>query len=268
MRSHSFTCHLADMIFPVPPLPQSIKARTQFGYFGGMQGWVDLVGWLHTLVVYLPENGHPFQYYLARCWVTLLMWRTMLPLCQLPTILRALHWVLLFTVISHGGAVIVIYWWYVTLVVVLWHPALSSSALASVTTLRWEPVNVRLVFGVTPSRNAQKEFLIGQSSSSHATYCWMLTISEWLLVLMINLWPWIWWQVTDTELDETMMVLVIVCSAWFRVCEFLWDCLTAARNHVNRMCLAADVPLIESGTAGYLGQVTVVKKVTLHYYCF
>ncbi|KAK3086737.1 hypothetical protein FSP39_022679 [Pinctada imbricata] len=34
----------------------------------------------------------------------------------------------------------------------------------------------------------------------------------------------------------------------------------AARNHVNRMCLAADVPLIESGTAGYLGQVVVIKK--------
>ena len=37
---------------------------------------------------------------------------------------------------------------------------------------------------------------------------------------------------------------------------------TAARNHVNRMCLAADVPLIESGSAGYLGQVTVIKKVS------
>lgn len=34
----------------------------------------------------------------------------------------------------------------------------------------------------------------------------------------------------------------------------------AARNHVNRMCLAADVPLVESGSAGYLGQVTVIKK--------
>eukprot|EP01135_Chromosphaera_perkinsii_P009517 Nk52_evm7s1779 gene=Nk52_evmTU7s1779 len=33
-----------------------------------------------------------------------------------------------------------------------------------------------------------------------------------------------------------------------------------ARNHVNRMCLAANVPLIESGTAGYLGQVTVIIK--------
>jgi hypothetical protein len=27
------------------------------------------------------------------------------------------------------------------------------------------------------------------------------------------------------------------------------------------MCLAANIPLIESGSAGYLGQVTVIKKV-------
>lgn len=33
-----------------------------------------------------------------------------------------------------------------------------------------------------------------------------------------------------------------------------------ARNHVNRMCLTADVPLIESGTAGYHGQVELIKK--------
>ena len=41
----------------------------------------------------------------------------------------------------------------------------------------------------------------------------------------------------------------------------------AARNHVNRMCLAADIPLIESGTAGYLGQVTVIKKVCFLCFC-
>ncbi|KAK3851796.1 hypothetical protein Pcinc_041577 [Petrolisthes cinctipes] len=42
----------------------------------------------------------------------------------------------------------------------------------------------------------------------------------------------------------------------------------SARNHVNRMCLAADIPLVESGTAGYLGQVTVIKKgVTECYEC-
>lgn len=34
----------------------------------------------------------------------------------------------------------------------------------------------------------------------------------------------------------------------------------AARKHVNRMCLAAKVPLVESGSAGYLGQVTVIIK--------
>ena len=37
----------------------------------------------------------------------------------------------------------------------------------------------------------------------------------------------------------------------------------AARSHVNRMCLAADVPLVESGTAGYLGQVNAVHLVFL-----
>ena len=30
-----------------------------------------------------------------------------------------------------------------------------------------------------------------------------------------------------------------------------------ARKHVNRLCLAAEIPLVESGTTGYLGQVTV-----------
>ena len=33
-----------------------------------------------------------------------------------------------------------------------------------------------------------------------------------------------------------------------------------ARRRVNRLCLAADVPLIEAGTTGYLGQVTVIHK--------
>ncbi|KAA3482327.1 SUMO-activating enzyme subunit 2-like [Gossypium australe] len=33
-----------------------------------------------------------------------------------------------------------------------------------------------------------------------------------------------------------------------------------ARRHVNRLCLAADIPLVESGTTGFLGQVTVHLK--------
>lgn len=41
-----------------------------------------------------------------------------------------------------------------------------------------------------------------------------------------------------------------------------------ARRHVNRMCLAAGVPLVESGTTGYLGQVTVhIKGQTECYEC-
>jgi len=34
----------------------------------------------------------------------------------------------------------------------------------------------------------------------------------------------------------------------------------AARRHVNRMCLAANVPLIESGTTGFNGQVQAISK--------
>jgi len=29
---------------------------------GGMQGWVDLIGLLHTEMVYPPEDGHPSKY--------------------------------------------------------------------------------------------------------------------------------------------------------------------------------------------------------------
>jgi aspartate kinase len=33
-----------------------------------------------------------------------------------------------------------------------------------------------------------------------------------------------------------------------------------ARRHVNRLCLAAKVPLIDSGTTGYTGQVNPIFK--------
>lgn len=59
-------------------------------------------------------------------------------------------------------------------------------------------------------------------------------------------------------------------AEFFRKFQLVMNALDnrAARNHVNRMCLAADIPLIESGTAGYLGQVTVIKKgVTECYEC-
>ena len=41
-----------------------------------------------------------------------------------------------------------------------------------------------------------------------------------------------------------------------------------ARRHVNRMCLAANVPLVESGTAGFLGQTSVhVPRITECFDC-
>jgi ubiquitin-like 1-activating enzyme E1 B len=38
-----------------------------------------------------------------------------------------------------------------------------------------------------------------------------------------------------------------------------------ARRHVNRMCLTADVPLIESGTTGFQGQVQPIVRVATTY---
>ncbi|KAH6645921.1 ThiF family protein [Truncatella angustata] len=57
---------------------------------------------------------------------------------------------------------------------------------------------------------------------------------------------------------------------WFRGFKLVFNALDNldARRHVNRMCLAADVPLIESGTTGFNGQVQVIKKgVTACYDC-
>jgi ubiquitin-like 1-activating enzyme E1 B len=38
-----------------------------------------------------------------------------------------------------------------------------------------------------------------------------------------------------------------------------------ARRHVNKMCMAGSIPLVESGTAGYLGQVQPLLKVCTMY---
>ncbi|KAI2632520.1 SUMO-activating enzyme subunit uba-2 [Hypomontagnella submonticulosa] len=57
---------------------------------------------------------------------------------------------------------------------------------------------------------------------------------------------------------------------WFKSFKLVFNALDnlEARRHVNRMCLAADVPLIESGTTGFNGQVQVIKKgVTACYDC-
>ncbi|KAI9703839.1 MAG: E1 ubiquitin-activating protein uba2 [Candelina mexicana] len=49
---------------------------------------------------------------------------------------------------------------------------------------------------------------------------------------------------------------------WFKGFTIVFNALDNldARRHVNKMCLAADIPLIESGTTGFNGQVQVIKK--------
>ncbi|KAJ3113534.1 E1 ubiquitin-activating protein uba2 [Physocladia obscura] len=53
--------------------------------------------------------------------------------------------------------------------------------------------------------------------------------------------------------------------SWFRSFDLVMNALDniPARKHVNLMCRAANRPLIESGTAGYLGQVAVHLKNTI-----
>ena len=52
--------------------------------------------------------------------------------------------------------------------------------------------------------------------------------------------------------------------AWFQSFAIVFNALDNldARRHVNKMCLAADVPLIESGTTGFNGQVQPIIKVS------
>ncbi|KAG8748810.1 E1 ubiquitin-activating protein uba2 [Ceratobasidium sp. 423] len=53
---------------------------------------------------------------------------------------------------------------------------------------------------------------------------------------------------------------------WFKQFDIVMNALDNldARRHVNKMCITAGIPLIESGTAGYLGQVQPLMHHTLH----
>ena len=81
------------------------------------------------------------------------------------------------------------------------------------------------------------------------------------------------------EYQGTSVWYWVVPKFWYRtqrvgqfgcvqLCRNVWHtqsiaCPTSdARRHVNRMCMAARVPLVESGTAGYLGQVQPILKVS------
>ena len=58
--SHSVSCHLTQVnMLYLDPSPQ---AGTRFTYPGGIEGWVDRDGWLHTETVYLLTDSHPSKY--------------------------------------------------------------------------------------------------------------------------------------------------------------------------------------------------------------
>ncbi|KAJ7768457.1 hypothetical protein B0H16DRAFT_317374 [Mycena metata] len=57
---------------------------------------------------------------------------------------------------------------------------------------------------------------------------------------------------------------------WFQQFDIVLNALDNldARRHVNKMCMAAKIPLVESGTAGYLGQVQpLIKDMTECFDC-
>jgi len=59
---HGITqCYLRPGRGDIPVLTPA-EAGTRLSDPGGMQGCVDLVGLLHTEMVYLPEGGYPSRY--------------------------------------------------------------------------------------------------------------------------------------------------------------------------------------------------------------
>ena len=59
---HGITqCYLPPGRGDIPALTPA-EAGTRLSDPGGMQGCVDLVGLLHTEMVYPPEDGHPSRY--------------------------------------------------------------------------------------------------------------------------------------------------------------------------------------------------------------
>ena len=80
MESHSVTCHLTQV--NAPRLTPARKAGTRFAFLRGMEGWVDLGGWLHTdYRDGLPTRTHPSSN-LAWHTATVLIETIALPLSQ------------------------------------------------------------------------------------------------------------------------------------------------------------------------------------------
>lgn len=68
----------------------------------------------------------------------------------------------------------------------------------------------------------------------------------------------------DVSIDARMCSIFLpeFSVPWIKQFSIILNALdnVSARNHVNRLALAADIPLVESGTAGYSGESSVIKK--------
>lgn len=62
----------------------------------------------------------------------------------------------------------------------------------------------------------------------------------------------------NSQLTSPSRGTCLLCSPFRHLGVFLKD----ARRWVNKMCMAAEVPLVESGTTGFLGQVQPIMKVS------
>jgi len=71
IKSHGVTCHPTQVNSPL--LNPASQAGTRFTYPGGMEGWVDLGGWLHTKMVYLSAVVSNRSSNRARCVATSLI---------------------------------------------------------------------------------------------------------------------------------------------------------------------------------------------------
>ncbi|TBU39389.1 hypothetical protein BD309DRAFT_1012010 [Dichomitus squalens] len=134
-----------------------------------------------------------------------------------------------------------------------------------------------------PSRRGQEPTAIG-APLSKAIFTYQpqgLGLSTRLLVYLILESYRIWTASTTTVQSPHVFEKVVVHHAYLlfvpvrhivtwamspapappiKSADKLWSRAGHARRHVNKMCMAANVPLVESGTAGYLGQVQPILK--------
>lgn len=124
--------------------------------------------------------------------------------------------------------------------------------------------------------NLNRQFLfrqahVGQSKAKVSRHYSSIFIVRWLLIEFCYVLLWFCQVARDAVLKFRPQISITPYHANVKDPDFNVDFFKQfsvvlngldnldARRHVNRLCLAADVPLVESGTTGFLGQVTAVN---------